>query len=454
MAGEKNRSTLGDYFTLQRGTTYKSRLLDQPGPVLLGLATIHRNGGFRSDSLRTYGGESPAKLLVQPGELYLSLKDVTQSADLLGAVARLPTDHSAGRLTQDTVKLEPISKDVPADYLYWLLRTPQYRSYCRSHATGTTNLGLAREDFLAFPAPEPTSTQLTITRILDTLDDKIEMNRRMNETLEEMARAIFKSWFVDFDPVRAKADGRDPGLPEHIADLFPDRFEDSELGEIPAGWDVMPIGDAVRVVGGGTPSTKEPAFWEGGIHCWATPKDLSKLQDPILLDTERKVTDAGLAKISSGLLPTGTVLLSSRAPVGYLAVARVPVSVNQGFIALVCEGPLTNHYALHWALSNMEQIEGREVAIEDATMVRTIDRMERDGLVWRKRNPRDRRQIKIFLTEKGSALRDTLVPEAIAGNRSALRGLSEDEQRQLRDLLGRVIGALEETPAAKKETRE
>ena len=162
MAGEGHRNTLGDYFTLQRGTTYKSRLLGQPGPVLLGLATIQRNGGFRRDSLQTYGGDSPAKLLVQPGDLYLSLKDVTQSADLLGAVARLPVDHPPGRLTQDTVKLEPKRSDVPLDYLYWVLRTPQYRSYCRAHATGTTNLGLAREDLLTYPAPEPTPVQRKI----------------------------------------------------------------------------------------------------------------------------------------------------------------------------------------------------------------------------------------------------------------------------------------------------
>jgi len=246
MASKKHRETLGDYFTLQRGTTYKSRLLDQPGPILLGLSTIQRNGGFRLDSLRTYGGQSPDTLLVQPGELYVSLKDVTQSADLLGAVARLPFDRRAGRLTQDTVKLQPIGNDVPTDYLYWLLRTPKYRSYCRAHATGTTNLGLAREDFLAFPAPEPSATQRAIAHILGTLDDKIELNRRMNETLETIARAIFKSWFVDFDPVRAKAEGRDPGLPEHIADLFPDRFEGSEMGEIPVGWKVGTLGEVAE----------------------------------------------------------------------------------------------------------------------------------------------------------------------------------------------------------------
>jgi len=85
---------------------------------------------------------------------------------------------------------------------------------------------------------------------LGTLDDKIELNRRMNETLEAMARALFKSWFVDFDPVRAKAEGRDPGLPKPIADLFPDRFEGSELGEIPAGWEVQSLYDCAAYING------------------------------------------------------------------------------------------------------------------------------------------------------------------------------------------------------------
>ena len=228
--------TLGDYFTIQRGTTYKSRLLGQDGPVLLGLASIHRNGGFRSDSLRTYGGDCPDKLLVYPGQIYVSLKDVTQSADLLGATARLPADHPPGRLTQDTVRLDAKSYDVRLDYIHWLLRTSEYRGYCRAHATGTTNLGLPRDDFLAYPVPALNSMRCRIVDMLNTIDDKIELNRHTNETLEAMARALFKSWFVDFDPVRAKMAGRDPGLPRHLADLFPDRLVDSELGEIPEGW--------------------------------------------------------------------------------------------------------------------------------------------------------------------------------------------------------------------------
>src|SRR5690606_12281101 len=108
-----------------------------------------------------------------------------------------------------------------------------------------------------------------IAHILGTLDDKIELNRKQNETLEAMARALFKAWFVDFEPVRAKMEGRWqrgqslPGLPAHLYDLFPDRLVVSELGEIPEGWRCSTIGEEVTVCGGSTPSTKEPAFWEG-----------------------------------------------------------------------------------------------------------------------------------------------------------------------------------------------
>jgi len=86
--------------------------------------------------------------------------------------------------------------------------------------------------------------------------------------------------------------------------LFPDSFEESELGLVPRGWRVMPIGEAVEAVGGGTPDTKTPTYWEPAIHCWTTPKDLSGIAAPVLLDTERKLSDQGLAKIGSGLLAT------------------------------------------------------------------------------------------------------------------------------------------------------
>ena len=180
-----------------------------------------------------------------------------------------------------------------------------------------------------------------------------------------MARALFKSWFVDFEPVRAKMEGRWrpgeslPSLPADLYDLFPDRLVDSELGEVPDRWDVKALGDVVEVVGGTTPSTKVIEYWQGGTHCWATPKDLSNLSTPVLLDTEGKITDAGLDKIGSGLLPPGTVLLSSRAPIGYLAVSEEPVAINQGFIGILPRENVSNLFMLYWCEAFHEEIVNR-----------------------------------------------------------------------------------------------
>jgi type I restriction enzyme S subunit len=117
------------------------------------------------------------------------------------------------------------------------------------YLTGSTMPKLTQGNMNRIPLPAPSlPEQRAIARILGTFDDKIELNRRMSETLEAMARALFKSWFIDFDPVRAKAEGRDTGLPQQIADLFPDSFEDSELGEIPKEWEVVTIGLAADVI--------------------------------------------------------------------------------------------------------------------------------------------------------------------------------------------------------------
>jgi type I restriction enzyme S subunit len=183
--------------------------------------------------LKTYGGFSDPRILLQPGDIYVSLKDVTQSADLLGAVARVPEFIKSGRLTQDTVKIDFKDHTIPSNYIYWLLRTPDYRAYCKAHATGTTNLGLSREDFFLFPVPEFTEARAIVVNILQLLDDKIELNRRMNETLEAMARAIFKDWFVDFGPTRAKVAGQTPYLAPEIWSLFPGQLDDEGK---PEGW--------------------------------------------------------------------------------------------------------------------------------------------------------------------------------------------------------------------------
>lgn len=217
-------------------------------------------------------------------------------------------------------------------------------------------------DVLVPPLPE----QHSIAHILGTLDDKIKNNRKTVKTLEAMAQAIFKSWFVDFDPVRAKMNGESKEsickrlkLTPEILDLFPDKLVDSELGEIPEGWEVGTFGDLADIVGGSTPSTKTSDYWNQGTHNWATPKDLSNLMLPVLLNTENKITDAGLEQISSGLLPIGTVLLSSRAPIGYLAITEIPVAINQGFIALKPHNPENSSFIMLLVKHNMDEIISR-----------------------------------------------------------------------------------------------
>lgn len=270
------------------------------------------------------------------------------------------------------------------------------------------------------PLPE----QRAIAHILGTLDEKIELNRRMSETLEAMARALFKSWFVDFDPVRAKSEGRDPGLPKHLADLFPARLVDSEFGQIPEGWVVKPIGELAEVVGGSTPKTECPEYWEGGSHHWLTPKDLSGLATPVLLQTERKITDAGLAQISSGLLPKGTVLLSSRAPIGYLAIAEVPVAINQGFIAMKPRPGISNLFLLRWASAAHEDIvshaNGSTFLEINKTNFRPIRTVAPSRLVMEAFDRLSRSLYRNMVTHEReshtlAALRDTLLPKLISG---------------------------------------
>ena len=270
--------------------------------------------------------------------------------------------------------------------------------------------------------------QTAIGEVLGALDDKIKTNSRMNSTLEAMASAIFQSWFVDFDPVRAKLDGVKPiGVDEATANLFPDSFQESELGHIPKGWEVRSVGDVVDCVGGGTPSTAEPKYWEGGTHHWTTPMDFSSLKAPILLRTDRKLTDAGIAKISSGLLPTGTVLLSSRAPVGYLAIASMPVAINQGFIALKCNEYASNYFMLNWCQSNMLEIESRatgttfaEISKQNFRPIRVVlpPRSLMSAFTAKVEPLYEQITANLQQSQTLASLRDTLLPKLLSGELS------------------------------------
>ncbi len=162
---------------------------------------------------------------------------------------------STGWLNQHIFKVHPKDK-CQESYFFYLLKylNPTFVRIARNKQT--TGLGhVTKKDLQSITVriPPDENVQRAIARILGSLDDKIELNQQMNQTLEKMAQAIFKSWFIDFDPVRAKTKGRDTGLPKEIADLFPDSFEDSELGEIPKGWEALTVEAGFDVTMGQSP---------------------------------------------------------------------------------------------------------------------------------------------------------------------------------------------------------
>ena len=362
-----SQGELGDFFELRHGFAFPGSAFSDEGELLVikiknikpGRLDLSKQEFIPADYLATHGGYMP-----KAGDLLVSLSGNRYEGNpetwvgkvcLYAGTPRCLINLRVGILR----KKEGV--EIDSRYFSYLLSTLDAQQSLIQIATssgGQANLSTKQLlDFEVLVAPP--ADQKAIAHILGTLDDKIELNRKTNETLEAMAKALFKSWFVDFDPVRAKAEGRPTELPAEISDLFPDSFEDSELGEIPSGWRVAPVGDVVECVGGSTPSTNELEYWDGGEYFWATPKDLSSLSEPFLLDTAKKITADGVQRISSGILPVGTVLLSSRAPVGYVAAACVPVSINQGFIALKSNGLMSSVYLLNWCLSNVQQFKDR-----------------------------------------------------------------------------------------------
>ena len=178
--------------------------------------------------------------------------------------------------------------------------------------------GLSVTELTKQPIVVPSlSTQKRIASILSSLDDKIELNRRINENLEQQAQALFKSWFVDFEPFK---DGQ---------------FVDSELGMIPEGWRVGTLEEIGQIIGGGTPSKANSSFYcENGIP-WITPKDLSINKSKYISRGENDITEIGYRNSSAKKIPAGSVLFSSRAPIGYIAIANNEVTTNQGFKSVI-----------------------------------------------------------------------------------------------------------------------
>ena len=206
------------------------------------------------------------------------------------------------------------SKSYNADFVYYLMTlVGKELNYLSKTSTAVPIIN--KSSFSNYEVEVPNlETQEKIASILSSLDDKIELNRRINDNLEQQAQTLFKAWFVDFEPFK---DGK---------------FVDSELGRIPEGWEIGYFTDIVKISGGGTPKTNNPLFWNGSIPFF-TPKDAS--DNVFTHETEKHITNLGILNCNSPIYPTYTVFITARGTIGKIRMAGKPMAMNQSCYALL-----------------------------------------------------------------------------------------------------------------------
>jgi type I restriction enzyme S subunit len=239
---------LRDVADIQHGYAFDGQYFrdEPPGDVLLTPGNFMAGGGYQEGRAKYYVGPIPDEFVLAPEDLLVTMTDLSRDSETLGYPALIPKDPTRRFLHNQRlgkIVLRP-GVDIEKGFLYYLLCTKQYRAEVLAGATGTTvkHTSPSRLGEFVFRLP-PLSEQRRIARTLGAFDDKIQLNRLMSQTFESMTRALFRSWFVDFDPVYAKAVGRDSDLPDAMKGLFPDSLVDSTMGPIPAGWRVGDLGE-------------------------------------------------------------------------------------------------------------------------------------------------------------------------------------------------------------------
>ncbi|WP_300785841.1 restriction endonuclease subunit S [uncultured Desulfovibrio sp.] len=243
-------------------------------------------------------------------------------------------------LGQRTVLIRPDRTKVFPDFLVYYMLAPQQQHNLLKFASGATvphvNLPDIRNLHINLPSY---STQQRIAGILSAYDDLIENNQRQIQLLEEAAQRLYKEWFVDL--------------------RFPGHENTRIVDGVPEGWERRKIDDICNIVGGATPSTKIKENYEGGNILWATPTDITKNKDIVLLDTEKKITQQGLRSCAAKILPPYTILMTSRASIGFFAVCEKELCTNQGFISCIPHKKYMTFYLLYNLISRKEEIIGK-----------------------------------------------------------------------------------------------
>lgn len=326
------------------------------GPVFLGISNLER-GRLDLASVEHLSETDykrwTRRITPMPNDIVFSYETRIGEAAVIPPGLRCCLGRRLGLLRVRDKSTDPL-------FLLYAYLGPEFQDTLRARTVhGSTVDRILLEEMPEFQirVPRDVTEQQAIAGILGSLDQKIELNRRMNVTLEGIARALFKSWFVDFDPVRAGSEDRATGLPEPITELFPCSFTDSQIGEIPKGWSAKPYAEIIEVLGGGTPRTAVEDYWDGEIP-WFSVVDAPSQSDVWIVDTQKKITREGLSNSSTQILPVGTTIISARGTVGKLGMVGVPMAMNQscnGLHGTIGQAGIFNYFTARNLVSTLQR---------------------------------------------------------------------------------------------------
>jgi type I restriction enzyme S subunit len=325
----------------------------------------------------------------------------------------------SGRLLR--VRPEPMLVD--PHYLSYFFGLPMFRKYIRSIAVGATMPSLNTSLLSEIPVILPEiSEQKVIGNILSTLDEKIAANKALVKTLEDIAQTIFKSWFIDFDPVKAKMSGEKPvGMDDATAALFPDSMEESELGAIPKGWEVRQIGEVSETLLGGTPSRKREEFWGGDIP-WINSGKVNEFR---ITSPSEYITELGLEKSATKLLRKGTTVIAiTGATLGQFSRLEIDSCANQSVVGIVCSKKASNEYIFLNIKNGIQRLISAQtggaqqhINKEDVNAFLIVYPGERLMNIFTEIAQDMFTQIGVLLSQSNTiaAIRDSLLPRLISG---------------------------------------
>jgi type I restriction enzyme S subunit len=309
----------------------------ETGPVFLGIGNITDDGHLDLGKVRHIAEEDfprwTKRVTPQAGDIVFTYEAT------LNRYAIIPSGFR-GCLGRRLALIRPNPNEVDTRFLHYYFFSQDWRETIEANKlAGATVDRIPLTHFPKFPINvPPLSVQRRIASILSTYDDLIENNTRRIEVLEEMARRLYDEWFVRF---------RFPGH-EEVA------FEESELGPLPRGWEVCTVAETFAILGGGTPSKKEPAYWEDGSINWYAPTDLTKAGTTFMDTSGSKINELGLRKSSARLFPPFSVMMTSRATIGVISINTTPACTNQGFITCLPNERFPLYLLCNWLRSNVE----------------------------------------------------------------------------------------------------